>query len=355
MLFIHAGTGKTGTTFLQNFLASSAGDLGYLYPDTGRVAQAQSIMSGHHRLALNYQGANSKHEWCKLIDHIKKNDSQGKSKWIVSTENLTYASGDFIQWISSELDRSKITHEYILFVRDTASYAVSTFLEYVKVGRVPLYFSINDFLKVHIKSMFVENLISKFATASGDRLFLIDYNSSRKKGTLLSDFFNATKVIYSNAEEPASLKLDPRKNPSLYPELANCFTFLALTILEGIKCNQNPNTILKNYFEKIEEITSKDNNLVSYSSNLGLLILKTIEYAQQKKIKNYILASHASGLVCEFNKALKSSSIKLKSCQADLSNITLSEYFPQIVRSSMATQSLIQVFNNEANRNATIF
>jgi hypothetical protein len=350
MLFIHAGTGKTGTTFLQNFLSANSDELEFQYPAIGRASKSKILHCGHHKLALNYQGANSKNEWKKLINYLRENDPKDNCKWVVSTENLTYATNGFIEWVSNELDDSGINHQYILFVRDTESYALSSFLEYVKVGRVPLYFSIDEFLHDHISSMLVENLVRKFSIASANRLVVLDYNISLAQGTLLDDFLKSIGVRLSS-DQQIGTKVNIGRNPSLRPELANCLSSLSSIILEGVKTNDSPTQLLDDYRIKLVKSVTESSSFIDDSPRIKKLILDLLAYAQANSLKNYLLASCASNLTAEFNKAWTASLIKLKNGQEGIVDISRSEYCSQIADSSKATQEILKKFSCKLHHN----
>lgn len=154
MLYIHAGTGKTGTTYLQSYFAANAKKLGIRYPLIGQQLNVSSkLWDAHHALALDCCWANSKAQWVLFIHGIKSHGDNDDSKWLVSTENLAYASCVFLEWLSVKLDSAAINYTFILFVRDAPSCAKSTFLDKVKLGKVPLYFDICDFLSKHINGL----------------------------------------------------------------------------------------------------------------------------------------------------------------------------------------------------------
>jgi hypothetical protein len=341
MLFIHAGTGKTGTTYLQNILSANSDKLGFIYPTIGRASKTKSLLSGHHRLALNYQGANSKNEWLSLIHHLKENKILSGQNWVVSTENLTYASAQLLEWISSSLDNHGIDHRYILFVRDTESYALSSFLEYVKVGRVPLYFSIDDFLDDHINSMLVDNLIRKFANASGNRLTLIDYNRSREEGSLLHDFLKSIGFLLSS-DQLISPSSNIGRNPSLYPELACFFSSLTSVIMHESAKKTSTTQVLEQYKQEIETGIAESSSFIESSPTLKRLITESIDHARINNSDDYILAPLANGLVHEFNKSWDLSQIRLRASQADSTNIRASDYYPKLTASTHSTHLLLQ-------------
>lgn len=339
MLYIHAGTGKTGTTYLQSYLAANAERLGIRYPITGRLLNGRStLLDGHHALALNYRGANSKAEWDLLIHVITSYGNDDDSKWLVSTEQLTYASYPFLEWLSARLDSAGIKYTFILFERDARSYAESAFLQKVKVGKMPLFFDICDFLRVNIKGVSVDQLIAKFIAASGGKLILLDYNQSRLRGTLLDDFLHALGVVRPGPRGAAATSHGPIVNESLYLNLANCLTYLSASILDGLSTRATPETLLHDYLCSLEADVVDGASFIRESERISSLIQQTYRHAQQRGLTDYLLHSHSTSLTHEFNSAWRHSRISLKPSQAALVDITRSEFFPQLMMSQEKTR-----------------
>jgi hypothetical protein len=343
MLYIHAGTGKTGTTYLQSYLAANADRLGIRYPITGRQLNGgQKLWDAHHALALDYRGANSKAEWDLLIHAIKSHGDNDDSKWLVSTENLTYASNAFLEWLSTRLDSAGINYTFSLFVRDAPSYAESTFLAKVGVGRVPLYIDICDFLNRHIQGLLVDQLIAKFLAASGDKLILLDYNQSRLRGTLLEDFLHALGVVHPAPRWGAATGHVPIINESLCLNIANCLTYLTAAILDGLSSDVNPKTMLHCYLSSLEKDVVESASFVRESKRIRSLIKEAYRHARKARLADYLLEAHATSLAHEFNSAWRDSRISLKPSQAVLMDITRSERLPQLKISQEKTQLYLE-------------
>ncbi len=343
MLYIHAGTGKTGTTYLQSYFAANAQKLGLRYPTIGRqLSGAQTLMDGHHALALDYQGANSQAEWERLICLIQSDGNNDDSKWLVSTENLTYAKPHFLAWLSASLDSANIKHTFLLFVRDIRSYAESSFLETVKVGRVPLYFDICDFLRVHTRAMLVDQLITKFIDASEERLILLDYNKSRLKGTLLDDFLHALGIMRPDLSKPPVAPNGAAVNESLVLAIANCLTCLSASILDGLRTGLNSKKILDSYLCSLEADVVDSTTFIVESKTIPFIIKQTYQHARKQGLTDFLLCSHAALLTHEFNSAWRDSRISLKPGQAALVDIARSDRLPQLMMSQEKVQLYLE-------------
>lgn len=343
MLYIHAGTGKTGTTYLQSYLAANAERLGIRYPITGRQLNGGPILwDAHHGLALDYCGTNSKAEWDLLIHAITSHGNSDDSKWLVSTENLTYASCDFLEWLAARLDSAGINYTFILFVRDAPSYAESSFLQKVKVGAMPLHFDICDFLKRYIKGLLVDELIAKFLAASGDKLILLDYNQSRLKGTLLDDFLHALGVVHPGPRGAAVTGHGPIVNESLCLNIANCLTYLTAAILDGLSSGSNPELMLHRYLSSLEADVVDSANFIRESNRIRSLIKETYTHAQRERLEDNLLMSHATSLTHEFNSAWRDSRIPLKPGQAVLMDITRFKRLPRLKMAQEKTQLYLE-------------
>lgn len=343
MLYIHAGTGKTGTTYLQSYFAANAQRLGLRYPTIGRQLNgAPTLLDGHHALALDYQGANSEAEWERLICHIQSYGDNDDSKWLVSTENLTYAKFHFLEWLSTRLDSAGINHTYLLCVRDVRSYAESAFLEKVKVGKMPLYFDICDFLRRYTKGLLVDELIANFIGASGERLILLDYNRSRLRGTLLDDFLHALRVVRPGLSGAPATPHGAVVNESLVLEIANCLTYLTAAILDGLRTGLNSKEILDRYLCSLEADVVNSTSFIDESETIPFMIKDTYQHARKQGLTDFLLRSHATRLTHEFNSAWRDSRISLKPCQAALVDITRSDRFSRLMMSQEKTQLYLE-------------
>ena len=197
--FIHVGTHKTGTTYLQDFLQSSAETLagdGLYIPHSGRIGG----LSGHHNIAwqLNrdVRFESSKGGLAELIDEL---ESVQHPRVCLSSEDFEFLHKDpsALCYLRSELRRVNYMVRIIIFLRPQADYAESMYGELVKHG-VNL-----DFLE------FLERFTSNGEFDGGRGCYLTsDYN------LLLDSFssvFGTENIIvrpYRNSSAPDRLLVD---------------------------------------------------------------------------------------------------------------------------------------------------
>jgi hypothetical protein len=135
--FIHVGTHKTGTTYLQDFLQSSAETLagdGLYIPRSGRI---KGLGGGHHNIAwqlnrdVRFESSNG--GLAELIDEL---ESVQPPRVCLSSEDFEFLHKDprALCYLRSELHRVNYTVRIIVFLRPQADYAESMYGELVKHG-----------------------------------------------------------------------------------------------------------------------------------------------------------------------------------------------------------------------------
>ncbi len=132
-LLVHAGTHKTGTTALQDFLASVAVDLrqyGVLYPGCGRVD------GGHHNIAWQMTRDRRFVTSSGTIDDLAKEVRQFNGDVLLSCEDFEALINEPENFAPLRLH--PIFREYdftlIIYVRNQSSYLESLYLELLKHG-----------------------------------------------------------------------------------------------------------------------------------------------------------------------------------------------------------------------------
>jgi hypothetical protein len=134
--FIHVGTHKTGTTYLQDFLQSTADILagdGLYIPRSGRIGG----LSGHHNIAwqlnrdVRFESLNG-----GLAELIEELVSVQAPRVCLSSEDFEFLYKDqsALRYLRSELRRINYTVKIIVFIRPQADYAESMYGELVKHG-----------------------------------------------------------------------------------------------------------------------------------------------------------------------------------------------------------------------------
>jgi hypothetical protein len=134
--FIHAGTHKTGTTYLQDFLQSNADTLaddGLYIPRSGRVFP----FSGHHNIAWQLN-CDARYEYvngglAELIDELA---SAQPPRVCLSSEDFEFLYKDprALRYLRTKLRTLNYTVRIIFFLRPQADYAEAMYGEIVKHG-----------------------------------------------------------------------------------------------------------------------------------------------------------------------------------------------------------------------------
>ena len=205
MLYIHAGMGKTGTTSIQHFAKNEVSLREFFnYPLSGLQGD------GHHLLALNKQ---KRQNWVALIDEICSRETINDSlkPYFISTENLFFEDADFLKELRRMLDSRKISHKIIIGYRAFKGYALSTYLEYVSQGRIPIYSTYEQFLDDHLQSIRYDNTLSRFRDIFGHCIIYYNFDEGRQVGLLKSFFETWLKPFPCNVDKTSSAI----KNPSL--------------------------------------------------------------------------------------------------------------------------------------------
>lgn len=214
-IIIHIGTHKTGTTSIQNFLATNRKHLlkkdRIYFPETGTLG----TNTGHHNLA--WQLVNSSRFKKKLGDlddllvDLKKNDFK---RAILSSEDFEYliSKPEIIKKLDEALCSNGFKTKYLAFFREIDSYAKSLFFELNKRG---LESDFSDFLqkiKASRQISYPNNLYfefdrdrfaSRWNQAVGEgKLICIDYDKAKEDQGIIARFLmeaNASKETITKA------------------------------------------------------------------------------------------------------------------------------------------------------------
>jgi len=156
-IYLHIGFGKTGTTSIQKTLLKNYDKLlscSVLYPKTGIVN------GGHHGLAilgLDNMTNDIKNQYKNLIQEIELSNCQ---KVILSSENFCFMKPNYIDDFFNLFKDYNV--EVIFYIRNQVDLIKSTYLEWVKVGRQPIYQGIKDFWNIHKNSFIFQNRLDPF-------------------------------------------------------------------------------------------------------------------------------------------------------------------------------------------------
>ena len=241
MLYIHVGMGKTGTTSIQYFSKNSELSSKFFHYLTSGLKG-----DGHHLLALN---DSKKQKWIELMDEIaliKSIDDNSLRPYFISTENLFFESTDFLNEIQKMLDSKKIAHEIIISYRSFSGYALSTYLEYISQGRLPIYFHYEQFLDAHLQSIRYDKRIKNFVNTFKLSPIYYDFDEGRKNGHLESFFKTWLKSFPDKINNSGNILL----NQSLTHKgaiIANVFT----GFLDEMRRSSSDLLLEKEYFDAL--------------------------------------------------------------------------------------------------------
>jgi len=133
--FLHAGTHKSGSTYLQNFLQSNEYALaveGLYVPVAGRVSP-----SGHHNIAWELTGDTRYNPIHGTVsDLLAELSSVSASRACVSSEDFEYLYGNpqALKTFRSRLNEIGYAVKVLFYLRPQAEYAESLYAEFVRHG-----------------------------------------------------------------------------------------------------------------------------------------------------------------------------------------------------------------------------
>ncbi len=194
--FLHAGTHKSGTTYLQNFLQSNEYALaveGLYVPVAGRVSP-----SGHHNIAWQLSGdARYDPIHGTVSDLLAELSSVSASRACVSSEDFEYLYGSpqALKTFRSRLNEIGYGVKVLFYLRPQAEYAESLYAEFVRHG-----FTLDfpEFLELFAASKLrkcptsdYSVLLDPFADAFGtDNLIVRRFWNARGPDRILIDFLS---------------------------------------------------------------------------------------------------------------------------------------------------------------------
>ena len=194
--FLHAGTHKSGTTYLQSFLQSNEYTLagaGLYVPIAGRVSP-----SGHHNIAWELTG-DTRYDPSHgtVSDLLAELSSVGASRACVSSEDFEYLYGNpqALKTFRARLNEIGYAVKVLFYLRPQAEYAESLYAEFVRHG-----FTLDfpEFLELFAQSKLRECpisdyfvLLNPFAEVFGtDNLIVRRFRNARRPDQILIDFLS---------------------------------------------------------------------------------------------------------------------------------------------------------------------
>ena len=202
--FIHIGTGKTGTTSIQNSLSSQKQKLaGIGYPNiVGNahhflevIYQDYSRLSRGHRSAYADKSALAKDAKVLKTKFLKR--ASQNQNIIISSEFLGRMQEPQIQSLKEDLDEAGYTDYQILcYVRDPISYFKSSLQQKMKASHRPI--------NPRIFKYGVRQSIERYRSCYGDNVVVRAYDENLYKGDVVQDFLKLAgkffKVEFSKVE-----------------------------------------------------------------------------------------------------------------------------------------------------------
>ncbi|MBK8815428.1 MAG: glycosyltransferase family 61 protein [Methylococcaceae bacterium] len=209
-LLLHIGTGKTGTSSIQNFLFENrkilADQFSLYYPEFGlsKINHFGELIHAHYPVVLwiKERQAQKLEELCSTLK------ASNCETAVISCENLYHhLTLEDIAYLANAVKDFSV--EIICYVRRQDFYMESAWKQQVKVGALSLAFP--DFLKLHTQPEYLETIqgnyfkmLKKWAAYFGTEAVKVRvfHKSEWVNGDLIDDFLNAcgfgTDGTYSN-------------------------------------------------------------------------------------------------------------------------------------------------------------
>ena len=262
-VLLHIGSGKTGTSSIQNALAaqSRGADAPFHYPmitDNGNQS-LEVVFKSYERLSRGLKtkfSQNVEHKEFKEFYSESLSRHAENKNLLLSSEHMFYFELDEILKLKSFLEERRFTRfKVVLYLRDPASYYTSFIQQKVKAS-----FTIPSPLEFYPK---YKMLVSNWSEVFGEDLCIREFNRKKmENGNVLDDFSMIVSEFFG-------------KNVVLSSDLAN-----ESISAEGMKVLQE--------FRKI--FFRKEENRFAKESNCLLKKIVDIEKAQpgsKPKLKEY--------------------------------------------------------------------
>lgn len=201
-VILHIGTGKTGTSSIQNFLMAnrallmSEHDIDFLDFGLQQVTQADEVITAHYPLAY-WLSECRESQTRELVSRIK---SSPCDRVLLSCENFYHLL--FERQIAFLADKLRPFHvEILCYVRRQDQYIESAWKQQVKVGEFKMPFA--EFLRRHVDPAAIDTahanyhrMLMRWADAFGkDAIHLRVFDTAELlDGDLLNDFLQACRI-----------------------------------------------------------------------------------------------------------------------------------------------------------------
>lgn len=213
-LFIHIGTHKTATTWLQHYLAKNSdrlNDLGFYYPMSGRVTQAQ------HRLG---QAIFQRRSPTAALDDVPVWQKFRRELSLTRYENIVVSSEEF-EWVM----RPKLIREYlpdvsihaVVYLRRQDDYLESLYGQQIRDYHPRLTKTVAEYVaENNLGFLDYDSLIQRWEAASDDVTVRVFDKTLMKGGDIGKDFLAAIGIDSDDGfEHPTAAVIDHKASLSL--------------------------------------------------------------------------------------------------------------------------------------------
>ncbi|MTH34130.1 hypothetical protein GL279_05885 [Paracoccus limosus] len=213
-LYIHIGTHKTATTWLQHYLGKNSdklNDHGFYYPWIGRITQAQ------HRLGQAIFARPNPHE---ALDNLPLWQKFRHELAMTGYKNIVISSEEF-EWVKHpELIKRflpDVTIHTVLYLRRQDDYLESLYGQQIRDFRPRLTCTIHEYLaQRNLNFLDYSRLVARWQAASDQMTLRIFDRKLMKGGDIGHDFLDALGIGNTGGfEEPTAAVIDHKASLDL--------------------------------------------------------------------------------------------------------------------------------------------
>lgn len=193
-VYLHIGLQKTGTSALQDWLASNESSLkklGILYPNAGRKLKKHSFL--YESIKSEYLDKALDLHWVQLEKELSNTKS---GKVIISDEAFCDLTSLEIAALQEKLLNYEI--KVVIYLREPRSFMVSLYKYNIRVGGI--YYSFKEFLERNVGRFDFEAKIKRFSNFFGHENIIVKTYEKAKNDNLLIDFMKTIEISESEIE-----------------------------------------------------------------------------------------------------------------------------------------------------------
>lgn len=287
-VYLHIGTEKTGTTFIQSTLEKNNNLLekqGYIYPDFGlRFEKVGKNRNGHFILKKDEK------EYEEIYKNVLKQIKKLSEKYnnIVLSDKECWNKYIFIKYLKEELDEINVNLKIVVYLKRQDLFLQSMFSQVVKnpISECK-YISFNSYIKNNKKCLNYYQRCCQISDIVGkSNLIVRVYEKGQFEGKnkdLLSDFLDAIGYNYSEEFVLNNNIINPSLS-GIYLEIKN--------MLNRNKAFSEYNSFIIRY---LFEVKKEKEKISSYFDNTILGYEETIEIISKYKEENQKVAREFLG------------------------------------------------------------